>query len=141
MKLQKKDGSNSLFFMSKSLFHSFAHKNERFTWKTNERIPNPGERKTFLLTASTSWCFGVSSSDKWYVILRFVILHKNDKIGSKSAFNWLINCSSAAQSTETNLMALKLSASACLAFLSVSNSFILIILEPDSWDNIFLFIN
>ena len=37
----KSDGSDSLFFPSESLFHSFAHKNERFARKIGEQIPNP----------------------------------------------------------------------------------------------------
>ena len=37
---QKSDGSNWLFFMSKSLFRS--QKKQRIDWKPDEQIPNPG---------------------------------------------------------------------------------------------------
>ena len=36
------DLSDSIKITSKSHFRSFAHKNERFARRTNERIPNPG---------------------------------------------------------------------------------------------------
>ena len=44
--------SESLFFMSESLFCSFANKNERFARKTDERIPNPEILINFWLASS-----------------------------------------------------------------------------------------
>ena len=41
--LFKERYSDSLYSKSKSLFRSFAHKNERFARRTKERIPNPVE--------------------------------------------------------------------------------------------------
>ena len=39
---------NRLFIVSESPYHSFAHKNKRFTWKTKSKFPTlfPGKGET-----------------------------------------------------------------------------------------------